>query len=108
MFNKLYCTVFNVLKPPKVRIVHGSNGSKVVPAVQEGLDDRSGGRELGDDQEGVRVLGTRHVLENKIRAHQILVKIKKNTFIDVDPTCSHLRDDLMSSGTFKRISSPKL
>ena len=57
-----FFTLLNVFHPPEVCIAHGSNGPEVVSTVQEGLDDWDGGRELGDEQEGVRVLGAWHAL----------------------------------------------
>ena len=52
-----------IFKPPKVCIVHRSNRSEVETTVEEGLDDCAGWRELGDEQEGVRVHGARHALQ---------------------------------------------
>ena len=58
-----FCTLMYIFEPPKVCIVHRSNRSEVETTVQEGPDDWSGWRELGDEQEGVRVLGAWHALQ---------------------------------------------
>ena len=57
------CTLMYIFKPPKVCTVHRSNRSEVETTVEEGLDDCAGWRELGDEQEGVRVHGARHALQ---------------------------------------------